>query len=224
MTQKDISVILLAGGRGSRMGATIPKQFLFLDNRPIATYSLEIFLSLPEVYEVIVVADPAYYSFFKGYPVKFALPGLRRQDSLHQGFLETHPETPWICTHDTARPFISSQIVKKLFEEGKKYGSATLGLPVKYTVKESDPHSLVRKTLDRSSIWEIQTPQFLSRVILEQGLYKAINENITVTDDTSLAELIGKSVFLVPGSEINIKITTPHDLHLANAFCKLYEK
>ncbi len=181
-------------------------------------YSLEVFLSLKEVKEVIVVCDPAFKNLLKDYPVRFALPGNRRQDSLYHGFLASNPSTNWICVHDAARPFITKEQVLRLFKEGSKIGAATLGMPVKATIKTVNLERLVDNTLERSKVWEIQTPQLLSRPLLQKGFEKALKENITVTDDVSLAELIEHPVKLVEGAYTNIKITTPEDLLLANTF------
>lgn len=212
-----VSVVLLAGGKGTRLKSSIPKQFLSLRGKMVALYSLEIFLSLPEVKEVIVVCENAFFSLFSGYPVKQALPGERRQDSLYNGLQACDPMFPWVCVHDAARPLISREACQRLFEDGKKIGAASLGMPVKWTVKECMNDKTVNRTLDRSLIWEIQTPQFLSRNILENGFSHANQHQLTVTDDVSLAELLGHPVKMVEGSYANLKITTPEDLVIAES-------
>ncbi|MCC5831681.1 MAG: 2-C-methyl-D-erythritol 4-phosphate cytidylyltransferase [Chlamydiales bacterium] len=205
-----ISVILLAGGKGSRMGTALPKQFLLLDERPIACRSLEIFLNHSAVSEVIVVCASAYRPFFSGYDVQFANPGERRQDSLFNGLAFARHE--WVCVHDAARPYLTRELLTRLIDEGKEIGAATLAMPVKNTVKESDESGFVRSTPDREYIWEVQTPQLLTKEVLLKGFAYADKHGLTVTDDVSLAELIGHPVKLVPGSYENIKITTPEDL------------
>lgn len=223
MDQK-ISVILLAGGIGSRMGSATPKQFLPLKGKPIAFYSLEILLSLPQIHEIVVVCAEEYRSLFSAYPVRFASPGEKRQESVFNGLCATSAQSSWICTHDAARPLITKAMVEPLFHEGFQTGAAALGVPMKSTVKECCSAHLVQKTLDRDRIWEIQTPQFLSKKILCDGFSHINSFGIDVTDDVSIAELMHQPVRMVKGCPTNIKITTPEDLILASHFLELTKK
>ncbi|MEI8365836.1 MAG: 2-C-methyl-D-erythritol 4-phosphate cytidylyltransferase [Parachlamydiaceae bacterium] len=213
------SAILLAGGIGSRMHTSSPKQFLSLGGKPIVRYSFDLFLEMPEIAEIVVVCDPAYRVFFESVtsnkPIHFALPGTRRQDSLYHGLQAATLSHELICVHDAARPLIDREIVLRVLEAGERWGAATAGMPVKFTVKQSTPHNFVASTPDRSHLWEIQTPQVLRRDILEEGFCYAQQHGITVTDDVSLAELLGKEVKLVEGSYTNLKITTASDLIVA---------
>ncbi|MFZ0565109.1 MAG: 2-C-methyl-D-erythritol 4-phosphate cytidylyltransferase [Chlamydiales bacterium] len=218
MTKDKVGIILLAGGRGLRLGTPLPKQFLPLSDKIVALYSLEVFFDSPEVGEVVVVCDQAYRFYFSGFPVKFANPGKRRQDSVYQGLQEISDEINWICIHDAARPFISSELLKTLFQEGRKVGAAAVGQPVKWTVKEIQESHLVKHTLNREAIWEVQTPQFLAKNILKEGFARIQAQNRTVTDDVSLAEAIDHPVKMVKGSDRNLKITTPVDLEIARSF------
>lgn len=210
-----VSAILLAGGQGVRMGAALPKQFLPLGDRRIALYSLEVLLQLDEVEEVIVVCAPEYRPFFAQAPVKFALPGPQRQDSVMNGLREVKKSAEWVCVHDSARPFITQAMVEKLFRAGEQTGNATLAVPVKNTLKESSSAGMVKTTVDRSHIWEVQTPQLLKKEVMESGFALVHQNNLSVTDDVSLAELVGSPVKLVRGGYQNIKITTPEDLLFA---------
>ena len=211
-----ISVVLLAGGKGMRMGLSTPKQFLPLQGKPLVFYSLELFLKMEEVTEIVVVCDKSYRPLFAPYAVKFADPGTRRQDSLFNGLQEVSPTSKWICVHDAARPLITHEMVQTLFQEGRIHGAACLGMPVKWSVKARTKDNFVQQTIDRDYLWEIQTPQFLSKELLMQGFALAQEKNLTVTDDVSLAEHLGHPVKLVKGAYSNIKITTPEDLTLAH--------
>lgn len=203
-----ITGIILAGGKGLRMGGPLPKQYLPFAGKPIACHSVDVFLAHPLIAQVIVVAAEEYHSFFTS--VDFAEPGERRQDSLFNGLMRARHE--WICVHDAARPFLTEELLTRLIQEGFETGAATLAMPVKNTLKECDAHGFVRNTPERSLMWEVQTPQMVSKAILERGFAHAHAHHITVTDDVSLAELVGHPVKLVKGSYQNIKITTPEDL------------
>lgn len=218
VNKTKISVILLAGGLGTRMQSETPKQFIQLADKPIARYSFDLFLSLPEIDEIVVVCAPPYHELFKASTTKsvvFALPGNRRQDSVYNGLIKTSPTSDLICVHDSARPFIDEAIVKRTLEAGHQNGAATTGMPIKFTVKERDHQNFVRSTPDRSMIWEIQTPQVIQRDLLLEGFRHAHKHNLTVTDDVSLVELLGKNVKLVEGSHTNLKVTVSEDLAIA---------
>jgi 2-C-methyl-D-erythritol 4-phosphate cytidylyltransferase len=216
--QKKISVILLCGGKGSRMGSSVPKQFLLLQNKIIALYSFDFFCQLDEVDEIIVVCEPTYRSFFKSDKIlAFALPGERRQDSVYNGFNTITRKSNLICIHDSARPFLKKEDVKKAFEEAKTYGAAALGAKAKNTIKQCGDKNFVDKTLNRDKLLEIYTPQIISNTLLHDGFTYAKKNGLTVTDDVSLVELIGHKVKIVESSNENIKITTPFDLKIASA-------
>jgi 2-C-methyl-D-erythritol 4-phosphate cytidylyltransferase len=216
-----LSVIILAGGIGSRMKSAVPKQFLILDDKPLALYSFEIFSSMEEIKEIIVVCDPSYaHLFSSSKPVKFAPSGERRQDSLQNGLKKISPKTELVMIHDSARPFISLSHVQELIHASLIYGAVSSAVPMKYTIKECDKDGFVLRTLDRSKLWEIHTPQIASVSVLKQGLELASQKNLTVTDDMSLVELTGQRVKLIPGSSRNLKITTPEDWELAQSLVK----
>lgn len=212
----NISVILLAGGLGLRMGISMPKQFLPLGDKLIAQHSYELFRSIPQINEIIVVCEPEYQIHFPN--AKYALPGNRRQDSVYNGFLKISQDSSLVCIHDSARPFLSKDDLLKVIDAGQKHGAAALASPVKSTIKEGCGDHFVTKTLDRSILWELHTPQVVIPSLLKKGF--EIAQDITVTDDVSLVELTGHPVKLVAGSASNIKITTPVDLKLAEI---LYE-
>ena len=141
-----VSVILLAGGTGSRMQSEMPKQYMEFADKPIILHSLDLFLMMPEVKEIIIVCDPAYETLFnKLYHLKirFALPGHRRQDSLYNGFQLINAKSNLVCVHDAARPLITESLVRRVITMADKYGAATVGMPIKFTVKEVDSDNLV---------------------------------------------------------------------------------
>jgi 2-C-methyl-D-erythritol 4-phosphate cytidylyltransferase len=216
------SVILLAGGKGTRMGSTTPKQFLHLSGKAIVLYSLECFLTLPWVHEIIVVAELEYRPlFFDRSPIiRFALPGKERQDSVFSGLQKVDPSISWVCIHDSARPFIDSSLINPLFHEAQIHGAAALGMPLKFTVKQCCHNQQVVKTLNRDLLWEIQTPQIISHPLLKEGYRHCHTHQISVSDDVSIVEHLQKPVKIVRGSYNNIKITTSEDLLFAEYILK----
>ncbi|AQK99063.1 2-C-methyl-D-erythritol 4-phosphate cytidylyltransferase, chloroplastic [Zea mays] len=219
--ERSVSVILLSGGQGKRMGANMPKQYLPLLGLPIALYSLKTFCQLKEVKEVVVVCDPDYSDVFEGsidnlqIPLKFARPGKERQDSVFNGLQEIDGDSELVCVHDSARPLVSSEDVKKVLEDAAVHGAAVLGVPVKATIKEANTNSFVVKTLDRKTLWEMQTPQAMKPNLLRDGFELVKRDGLEVTDDVSIVEYLKHPVYITEGSYTNIKVTTPDDLLLA---------
>lgn len=211
-----VSAILLAGGIGTRMQSEKPKQYLQLADKPLALHSFDLFASMPQIDEIIVVCDPTYQTLFKApKKVKFALPGARRQDSVYNGFQLISEASTLVCIHDTARPFITQAIIEKALAAATQHGAAVVGVPLKFTIKEIEQDQLVKSTPDRSRYWEVQTPQVILPSLLRCGFAYAQEHQLTVTDDASLVELINHPVKMVEGSHLNIKITTPDDLKFA---------
>ena len=218
LTHASVSVILLAGGNGLRFGSPVPKQFLPLKKKLIIHYSFEEFLQCPYIFEIIIVCAPAYQQLFpqSDFPkIRFALPGERRQDSVFNGLRATTANSSLICIHDAARPFISQNDLRNVIETAAKTQAATLATAVTNTIKQTDGNAQVLRTLERSKLFEVQTPQVISPALLNKGFAHAREKNITVTDDTSLVELLHHPVKLVLGSPFNIKITTSDGIRRA---------
>ncbi len=215
---RTVSVVLLAGGIGSRMGGALPKQFLPLGGVPIALHSFHLFASMAEVAEIIVVCDVPFRTYFPDLitpRISFAMPGERRQDSVWNGFCACSPQAELICIHDSARPLLSEQDLRCVINAAKEHHAAALAAPVKQTIKQVNEQGFVEKTLDRSKLWEMHTPQVIAPDILRNGFEIAAKDNLTVTDDVALVELTGFPVKLVHGAERNLKVTTPIDLTIA---------
>lgn len=226
VAQNTVSVVLLAGGVGKRMGAPIPKQYLELRGKPIATYSLETFSKMPCVGEVVVVCEDEWKSVFeechdrigKVKPLKFASPGAERQDSVFNGLQEISPHAELVAIHDSARPLVRESDVLNCIIDATEVGAAVLGVPVKPTIKEADEQGMVVKTLKRSVLWEVQTPQVIRPAMLAQGFDLVKKENLEVTDDVSIIEAMGNPVRITKGCYTNIKVTTPEDMAVAEGF------
>ncbi|KAL2959746.1 hypothetical protein AAZX31_17G002300 [Glycine max] len=230
LRERSVSVVLLAGGQGKRMGASMPKQYLPLFGQPIALYSFHTFFHLVQVKEIIVVCDPSYKDIFEDAKgdyqaeLKFALPGKERQDSVYNGFQAVDPNSELVCIHDSARPLVLSADVKKVLKDGLLNGAAVLGVPVKATIKEANRESFVVKTLDRKTLWEMQTPQVIKPELLRKGFELVNREGLEVTDDVSIVEHLKHPVYITQGSYTNIKVTTPDDMLLAERILNINDE
>lgn len=215
------SLVLLAGGKGLRVGYDIPKQFIDLGGSFIAEYALTPFLNHPKITEYVVVCDLAYRPLFKEFQksasILFADPGELRQDSLYQGLSALKKKNPLVFVHDAARPFFDPKYIDLLFESAEDARAAVIGVPVSSTLKEVKEDGSISQTVDRSSLWEAQTPQVAFKETLLKGIEKAREEKVMVTDEASLIELLGEPVKMVKGDPFNFKVTLPGDLKLAKA-------
>jgi len=228
----SVSVVLLAGGVGKRMGAAIPKQYLELKGQPIATYSLATFASMRQVGEIVIVCDPSWRYIFeerlaqltsssngsKLPSIHWALPGAERQDSVCNGLQQVRSEAQIVAVHDSARPMITTDDAARCMLDGLVVGAAVLGVPVKPTIKEVDADMNVIKTLNRSKLWEVQTPQCIRPDLLREGFRLVKQQGLEVTDDVSIIEAMGLPVKITAGSYTNIKVTTPDDMSVAEKF------
>lgn len=220
---KNFSAVLLAGGIGTRMGTSIPKQFLPLQGKPLALYSLDVFAAIPELDEIIIVCDPEYRYLFAQYEnrisLRYALPGKRRQDSVFNG-IELLQGNPLVCIHDSARPLMTEDLIRKTVRAAYEYGAAALGVKSKATIKLCTGDDFVVETPGRDYLWEVHTPQVVRLNLLHDGFEAAAGR--TVTDDVSLVELLEKPVKMVEGVYTNIKVTTADDLIIAEKYLESY--
>lgn len=225
-----VSAILLAAGRGSRFGSKIPKPLVKINSKPIIIYSLLVLNAHPQVKEIIVVVNNQNSDSIIKTIEKFRIAkinkvifgGARRQDSVYNGLKLINRLSDLVLIHDVARPFINKKIVSMLIKQANLTGAAILGVPVKDTIKEVVSRkssvvskTIIKKTLDRNRLWEIQTPQVFKKGLILEA-YRKFN-HLDVTDDAMLVEKLGRKVSVVCGSYNNIKITTPEDLILAEA-------
>lgn len=221
MSEK-IGVILLAGGSGSRMGekSNIPKQLFLLGGKPLLTHSLSLFLQMDEVAEIALVLAAEYAEMIKPWcdaRVRIAQPGASRCESMYNGLVSLDPSLSLICVHDAARPFITKEQVYSVCIAARLSGAASLAMPVKSTITQAAETGRVQGLLDRSLLWEMQTPQVAPRDWLLEGYQAAKEQGATPTDEISLISYAANTspATLVQGSYDNIKITTPEDFRLA---------
>jgi 2-C-methyl-D-erythritol 4-phosphate cytidylyltransferase len=214
------SLIFLAGGQGVRMNEEIPKQFLKIHGKEIALHSFERFLSNPHIDEIVVVTHQDWRRLFQTSKKKilFANPGNRRQDSVRNGFLQLKEEEKVVAIHDSARPYITNELIERVYEAGATHGAATCSMPITFTLKRCDQTGSVTDTVDRNHLHEIQTPQAITYSLLKKGLKHALERNLDVTDDVSLIEMLGHAPKLVKGLRKNLKVTYPDDIDLMELY------
>ncbi|WP_195953329.1 MULTISPECIES: 2-C-methyl-D-erythritol 4-phosphate cytidylyltransferase [Clostridium] len=218
-----ISAIILAGGKGKRMGAPVSKQFIEIKGKPIIYYTIKKFSENKKIDNIVVVLSKDEVGYFKEnilekYNLKvdnIVIGGTERQDSVYNGLKSLEDtNTDIVLIHDGARPFISDRIIDDGIKFAQVYGACAPGVMPKDTIKIKNESNFSVSTPDRGSLVAIQTPQvFKFNEILECHEKIKIN-NIVVTDDTMVAEKCGYSVYLYDGEYTNIKVTTPEDLIL----------
>lgn len=221
-----LSAIIVAAGHGKRLKNVLSKPLVKIGKVPVLVYSLRILEKHPKIDEIIVVVNaknqPAIKRLISSYHFKkingLVLGGLRRQDSVYSGLSKVSSKSEWVLIHDAARPFLDGATISKVIQAAKQNGAAIVAVKPKATIKISGRNNIVKKTLDRNELWEVQTPQvFNKKLILEA--YKKFAQSV-VTDDASLVEKLKRKVRLVQGSYQNIKITTGEDLLLAGLIAK----
>lgn len=218
---EKVAVVLLAGGSGKRMGASKPKQFLELRGEPVLSHGLRRMLEVKQLSTLVLVIAPEFRTLpflsdaLADPRVVCADPGAERQDSVYNGLDAVPADCTLVAVHDAARPLVTLDAVHRCLADAAEHGAAVLGVPMKATVKESADGEFVQRTLDRSRLWEIQTPQVIRPDLLREGFRKVEQESLEVTDDVSIIEQLGLPVKLTLGEYTNLKLTTPEDLVVA---------
>ena len=230
------TTIVLAAGSGKRMGTTTKKQYLLLNEKPILYYSLKAFEE-SFIDEIVLVCSPEDISFVNEEIVKRFLiskvskivpGGKERYDSVLCGLKAASLDTDYIFIHDGARPMVDEEMLKRGLDAVIKYDACVIGMPSKDTVKIASEDGFVSSTPSRNLVWNIQTPQIFKYSLIKEAYEDVIpradalsEEGIKITDDAMVLETyLGSKcrVKLVEGSYENIKVTTPEDLKLAEAF------
>jgi 2-C-methyl-D-erythritol 4-phosphate cytidylyltransferase/2-C-methyl-D-erythritol 2,4-cyclodiphosphate synthase len=216
-----VGAIIVAAGRGARLGGPAPKQLLDLGGRTILQRSVAAFDGHAAVSDIVVVlpgewvADGAALVGPTTRPCHFAAGGERRQDSVARGLAAMPAGPDLILVHDAARPFAGRALIDRVIAAAAEHGAAVPAVPARDTVKRLDlERRVVRETIAREEIWLAQTPQGFRRDVLASAVAAGATD---ATDEASLAERAGHSVRVVDGDEQNVKITTPGDLESARA-------
>jgi 2-C-methyl-D-erythritol 4-phosphate cytidylyltransferase len=219
-------VILAAAGQSSRFkDANYKKPFAPLAGRAVWLHSAEKFLERDDVKQVVIVVAPEdKEAFLEKFGANLAFMGVtlaeggaHRAESVRNGLEKLSPEIDMVAIHDAARPCLAQQWIDRVFETGSKTGAAILAIPVAGTLKRVGPDSVITDTVDRTGLWEAQTPQVFSRAVLEKAFAAAKGQP---TDEAQAVEATGQRVSVVSGSPINLKITSREDLKLAEQALK----
>jgi len=216
--------IILAGGAGKRMGAATNKQFLLIDKKPIIAHTLQVFedcRSVDGIYLVVNHKDLPLiqeevleiYRFNK--LMKLVIGGRLRQDSVRNGLEAIEQPCDIVVIHDGARPLISPSFVEKCISLMEVFDAVIPALPVQDTVKVVSKEGFVSKTLERDSLWHIQTPQVFKSALIMKAYRDGMAKKFYGYDDATFVEHLGKKIKVIEGSPYNIKITTPEDLIIA---------
>ena len=207
------SVVIVAGGKGLRMGYDIPKQFILLKDKPILMYTIEKFHNWDPNCEIVLVLPKSQHDYWNSVclkqqfniPLKITNGGETRFHSVKNGLTKVTGTT--IGIHDGVRPFVTSETISLCFNTARKKGNAIPCIPVNDSLRVEENNT--NKMVDRSLFFRIQTPQVFQSDIIKKAFNQPFSENFT--DDASVIESDGKSINLVMGNEENIKITRPVD-------------
>lgn len=222
----SVVAIVPAAGQGTRMGSHTPKQYLTLGEIPILVFCLQVLQRVPDIDHIILSVPERDREFCLQDIVRahhlnkvsqVIAGGRRRQDSVRHGIMAIPSPPGIVLVHDGVRPFIDERMVKEVISSARRIGAAVAALPIHDTVKRVGPDHLIRETLKREELWQIQTPQAFRYDWLLEGHRLAQEQEWDVTDDAAIIERLGYPVSVVEGSCFNIKITRPEDLVLGEA-------
>lgn len=229
---KQYTAIVLAAGAGKRMNCDVRKQYLLLHGKPVLSYALEAF-EKSEVNDIVLVVgsgEAAYcqeeivgkYGFQKVRAIVEG--GKERYHSVYEG-LKQAAGADYVLIHDGARPLVTPDMIRRCMQEVERWDACVVGMPVKDTIKMVDAEGFAECTPERSRLWQIQTPQTFAYPLIWEAYQKIMSEaDLAVTDDAMVLEhTMGCRVKVMEGSYHNIKITTPEDLLVAEAYLRWSE-
>ena len=208
---------------GVRLGCDGPKALVTLAGHPLIEHTLTRFAPLGLVETAVIICPPGYSQRFE-YALSAAFPdarftfvdgGAERQLSVENGLAAMKPDTDVVVIHDAARSFVAPESIQASIDAAGQYGAATVAIPSIDTILEGDAQAFLQATPNRQHLWACQTPQTFRIEVIRHAHLRARQDAFIGTDDASLVRRIGEQVKLVPGTRLNIKITTPEDLALA---------
>lgn len=226
---KRYTAVVLAAGAGKRMQSAVRKQYLMIEGKPVLYYALNAF-EQSKISDIILVVGAGEIEYCrKEILEKYGIQkvkaivegGKERYHSVYEG-LKAASGTDYVLIHDGARPFVTQEIIQRSMEAATQYGACVVGMPVKDTIKIIGEDGFAETTPERSRLWQIQTPQTFSYPLILDAYEKVLMQDDTsITDDAMVLERAsGQKVKVIEGSYQNIKITTPEDIFLAEAYLK----
>jgi len=215
-----ISALIVAAGKGTRMGANVDKLWLEVAGRPVIAHTWRQFNDASCVDEIILVVRDGMQPHFTELAEKFhfqkpfrlVVGGVERQDSVWNGLSALSPETEIVAIQDAARPCTSADLIAATIAAARETGAAVAAQPVTDTIKETADGKIISRTVDRSKLWSVQTPQTFRVAVIRRAISTAREKGLILTDDTAACELIGQPVQLVKAATPNPKVTVPADL------------
>ncbi len=230
-TEHRVAALIAAAGSGQRMGGPIPKPYLSLGGREILARTLEVFETCAAVHQVWVIASADQqahcrqgiverYGFGKVQGVVAG--GDERQASVWRGLQQLGSEVDLVVIHDGVRPFVSHTMIENALACAVQHGAAIVAVPLKDTIKRVTQLGRVEATVPREHLWRVQTPQAFRRPLLYRAFEHAWQQRLVATDEAGLIEAYGHPVYVVQGSEQNVKITTPDDLAMCERLLHEY--
>jgi len=214
------AAIIVAAGKGTRMGPGVDKLWLEVAGRPVIAHTWKQFNDAACIHEIVIVVREGMAPHFSELAARFAFSkpfrivpgGVERQDSVCNGLEAISPHAEIVAIQDAARPCTTATLIAATIEAARETGAAVAAQQVTDTIKESMDGKIISRTLDRSKLWSVQTPQAFRVEIIRQALAAARKKNLNLTDDTAACELIGQPVRLVKSAAPNPKVTVPSDL------------
>ncbi len=231
--REHCTAIVLAAGRGTRMGTQTAKQYLELEGKPILVYALEVFEQSSVIDDILLMTDEDHVDHCKKeicekYNIKkvsaVAPGGRERCESVWKALciLKEREQTGYVMIHDGARPFLTGDILERVYKRVQVQKACVVGMPVKDTIKLINKEGQITNSPNRSLVWQAQTPQVFALPLIVEAFEKQMKEECSyITDDAMVVEKqMGIPVYMVEGSYRNIKITTPEDMVIAQALLK----
>ncbi len=215
-----------AAGRGVRMGGDMPKQYLVVGGVPLIVHSLRTLQSAPVVDDIVVAVPEADREYCRREIVgRFGLTkvrhvvagGAQRQDSVQAALAAAEARAEIVVVHDAVRPFLTVEMIVRVCEAAARHGGAIIAIPARDTLKEVGEDGRIERTVDRTRLWQAQTPQAFRLDILQRAHEKARADRYVGTDEADLVQRLGEPVVVVEGSGDNIKVTKPEDLVIGDA-------
>ena len=214
------AAIIVAAGKGTRMGANVDKLWLQVAGRPVVAHTWQQFNAAPSIQHIVLVVrdgmQPHFTELASQYhfqkPYQLVIGGSERQDSVSNGLAALPPQTQIVAIQDAARPCTTAELIAATIEAALETGASVAAHPVADTIKETDDGATISRTVDRSKLWSVQTPQTFRVDVIRRAIAAAREKGLILTDDTAACELIGQPVRLVKSNSPNPKVTVPADL------------